>query len=80
MAGNTTRQRNRTSLSTKVCFHGPCRDDLGHKIQQASTILGPKAMAEKAMASKERHKAQLQGVSACVLVNQDLPSDIDDPR
>ena len=80
MTGNTTRQRNRTSLSTKkVHFRSPSRDDLRRKIQQVSTILGQKAMAEKTMASKEKHKARLQGVSACVLVNQDLPSDRNDP-
>jgi hypothetical protein len=65
MAGNTTRQRNHTSLSSKkIRIRGPSRDALGRKIPQASAILGPMAMAKKTIASKERQKARLQGVWA----------------
>ena len=63
MKNNTTRQQNRTSLTTKkVRICGPSRDALGRKIQPISAILGPKAMAEKTTASREKHKARLQGL------------------
>jgi len=63
MAGNTSHQRNRTSLNSKrIRVRGPSRDTLGRKIPKGSVVLGPKAIAEKSVTSKERHKARLQGV------------------
>jgi hypothetical protein len=63
MTGNTSHQQNCTSLnSKKIHVWGPSRDALGRKIPKGSAVLGPKAIAEKSVASKERHKARLQGV------------------
>ncbi|KAH7904271.1 hypothetical protein BJ138DRAFT_1119562 [Hygrophoropsis aurantiaca] len=65
MGKQTTRQRNRTRLSSKKIRQlGSSFDILGRCIRPTHEILGPKKIAERAISAKERQTMRRQGMSA----------------